>query len=450
MRIVVIGGVAAGMSAASQAKRRRPDAEVIVLERGPHVSYGSCGMPYNIEDPSREIADLVVITAEAFRRDRGIDVRLQHEALSIDVEGKRVRARDLVTGEEYDLSYDRLVIATGARAARPPIPGIDLPGIFLLRELTDGEAIKKAIAERRPRRVAIVGGGYIGLEMSEAFRHLGLEVAILERLDQVAPGYDPEIAGQIEAELRRNGVDVRTGVTVRAFEPTDRGLRIQTDQTSLEVEMALVAVGVRPNAELAEAAGIRLGASGAIAVDDRMRTSAPDVWAAGDCAEAQNVVTGRPVWVPLGTTANKQGKVAGANAADADERFRGIAGTAAFKVFDLHVGRTGLSLHEAEAAGISAIRSLSRHRTRGHNYPGSKPITTVLTLEKETGRLLGAQVVAPEGVAGRVNVYATALYAGMDVDDLAALDLAYAPPLAPVWDPILIAARVAQKDLGRD
>jgi len=450
MRIVVIGGVAAGMSAASQARRRRPDAEVIVLERGPHVSYGACGMPYNIEDPERDIEDLVVITAENFRREREIDVRLRHEALSIDVEKKTVRAKDLASGEEYDLAYDKLVIATGAEAVRLPIPGADLPGVFHLRELSDGAAIKEAVAASKPRHAVIVGGGYIGLEMTEAFRHLGIEVTLLERLDRLAPGIDPLLAERVEDEVRRNGVRVRTGASVTSIEPAGSGLRIRTGDEAVEADFVLVAAGVRPRVALAAAAGIRLGKTGAIAVDDRMQTNVPDVWAAGDCAEARSVVTDQPVWVPLGTTANKQGKVAGANAAGADERFRGIASTAAFKVFDLHVGRTGLNLREAEAVGLSAIRSVSKHRTRGHNYPGSSPITTVLTVERETGRLLGAQMVASEGVAGRTNVYATALLAGMDVDDLAALDLAYAPPLAPVYDPILIAARVAQKDLGKD
>lgn len=448
MRIVVVGGVAAGMSAASQAKRRRPDAEVVVLERGPHVSYGACGMPYNIEAPEREIEDLVVITPERFRNERKIDVRLRHEALAIDAEAKLVRARDLEAGREVDFPYDRLVIATGASAVRLPLPGSELEGVFLLRELTDGAAIKEAVKERNPRHAVIVGGGYIGLEMTEAFRHLGIEVTILERLEQLAPGFDDLLAGQVREEVERNGARVRTGVTVEGFERAGRRLLVRTDRGPVETDLVLVAVGARPNVTLARDAGVRLGATGAIAVDEGMRTNLPDVFAAGDCAEAMHRVSGRPVWVPLGTTANKQGKVAGANAAGADERFRGIVGTAAFKVFDLQVGRTGLGVQEAESLGLEAIRSVSKHRTRGHNYHGAAPVTTVLTVERGSGRLLGAQMVASEGVAGRIDVYATALTARMDVEEIGSLDLAYAPPLAPVYDPILIAATVAQKDLS--
>jgi NADPH-dependent 2,4-dienoyl-CoA reductase/sulfur reductase-like enzyme len=449
MRIVVIGGVAAGMSAASQAKRRRPDVEVVALEKGPYVSYGACGMPYNIEDPDRSMEDLVVITPERFRTEREIDVRTGHEALRIDAARKLVRVRDLGSSEEYDLAYDRLVIATGASAVRLPLPGAELDGVFVLRELTDGGAIKQAIAERQPRHVAIVGGGYIGLEMCDVLLRRGIVVTILERLDQLAPGIDSTLAGQIRAEVERHGAQVRTGASVEGFERRGGGLLVRTDGEAVEADLVLVAVGARPNVRLAKDAGVDVGPTGAIAVDDSMRTNLPDVFAAGDCVEALHLVSGEPVWVPLGPTANKQGKVAGANAIGADERFRGIVGTAAFQVLDLQVGRTGLSLEEAERLGLDAFRSESRHRTRGHSFPGSGPVTTVLTVERGTGRLLGAQQVGPEGVQGRINVYATALTAGMAAGDLSHLDLAYAPPLAPVYDPLLISGTVAEKELER-
>lgn len=449
MRVVVVGGVAAGMSAASQAKRRQPNAEVIAIERGPFVSYGACGIPYNIEAPERDIEDLVVITPERFRDERGIDVRLRHEAVAIDARQKTVRIRSLESGREEKLSYDRLVIATGASATKPPLPGIDLDGVFLLRELTDGAAIKESIAVKNPRHVAIIGGGYIGLEMTEAFRNLGIGVTILERMDQLAPGMDPELAALVRAEVERNEVEVRTETSVEGIERAAERLVVRTDGGSVEADLVLVSVGVRPNVSLAREAGVKLGETGAIAVDEGMRTNLPDVFAAGDCAEALHRVSGKQVWVPLGTTANKQGKVAGANAVGADERFAGIVATAAFKVFDLQVGRTGLGLEEARDLGLDAFRSLSEHRTRGHNYPGWSPTATVLFVERGNGRLLGAQMVASEGVAGRIDVFATALTARMDVAEVGALDLSYAPPLAPVYDPILIAASVAQKDLRR-
>jgi CoA-dependent NAD(P)H sulfur oxidoreductase len=447
MRIVVIGGVAAGMSAASQAKRRCPEAEVIVLERGSHVSYGACGMPYNIEDPRRSIEELVVLSA-AKLRERGIDVRTRHEALSIDPEHRLVRARDLDGRAPYELAYDQLVLATGASAIRPALPGIELPGVFALRELSDGAAIKAFLATQNPSSAIIIGAGYIGMEMAESLRHRGLSVTVLEKALQVLPGLEPDLAKLVQGELERNEVRVETGVEVRGIERGARALVVHTSRGDFAASMVLVAVGVRPNIGLARAAGISLGATGAIAVDDRQRTSAANVYAAGDCAEARHRVTDQPVWVPLGTTANKQGRIAGANAAGANECFHGIVGTAAFKVFGLQVGRTGLSGGEMARAGLAGARSASAHRSRGHAFPGSTSIATILFVEQGTDRLLGAQMVGGEGVAGRIGVLATALHAGMTLEQLESLDLAYAPPLAPVYDPILIAAGVARKELA--
>lgn len=450
-RIVVIGGVAAGMSAASQAKRRSPGSEVVVLERGPFVSYGACGMPYNIQDPARPIEDLVVLTPERARKERGLDVRTRQEVASIDTAARSLLVRDLATGSTYALSYDALVIATGAIAVKPPLAGLTLPGVFLLRELTDGAALKRHLAEARPRRAAIVGAGYIGMEMAEVLRARGLEVTVLEKLGQVVPGFDPAIADLVLAELQRHGVRVETGVSVQAVE-ADGGaaaLRVRTDRGAFPADLVLLSVGIRPNVALAREAGILLGETGAIAVDSAMRTGTPGVFAAGDCAEAEHLVSGRPVYVPLGTTANKQGKVAGANAAGADERFGGIVGTAAFKVFDLEVGRTGLGPEEARRAGFDAVAALSRHGSRGHAYPGGAAITTVLVAEEGSGRLLGGQMAGAGAVAKRVDVLATALQARMTVADLESLDLSYAPPFAPVYDPILIAATVARKELSR-
>lgn len=448
-RIVVIGGVAAGMSAASQAKRRAPDAEVVVLERGPHVSYGACGMPYNLLDPQRQMEDLVVITPERFRRERGIDVRTRHEATAIDVRGRRIRARDLASGAELELPYDALVVATGARAVRPPLPGLELPGVFVLRELADGAVMKRFLAEAAPRRAVIVGAGYIGMEMAEALRGRALEVTVLEKMDQLLPGFARPIVQAVQGELTRNGIAVRTGISVQEVRRAGGGLEVRTDGGVFPADLVLVSIGVRPNTALAEAAGIALGATGAIAVDEAQRTSAPGVWAAGDCAEARHLVTGHSAWIPLGTTANKQGKIAGANAAGADERFGGVVGSAAFKVLGLEVGRTGLGAVEASRAGLDFIAATSVHRSRGHAYPGASAITTVLLAERGSGRLLGAQMVGAEGITGRIDVYATALSARLTVSALEQLDLAYAPPLAPVYDPVLVAAAVAQKELAK-
>ncbi|NLE47369.1 MAG: FAD-dependent oxidoreductase [Sandaracinaceae bacterium] len=450
LRVVVIGGVAAGMSAASQAKRRMPGAEVIVIERGPFISYGACGMPYNLEDPSREMEDLVVLTPEVARKKRGIDVRTKSEVLAIDTERKRVRYREDGSEVEEELHYDRLIIATGARPVVPPFPGTDLPGVFLLRELDDGIAIKRFVAEKNVKKAIIVGGGYIGLEMADGLRGRGVEVHIIEMRDRVAAGFSAKPAELAAEELERHGVGLSLETRVEAIESSaDHRLRVKTDKGDFEGDMVLLSIGIRPNRELAEAAGIAIGETGAIAVDEMQRTNIQDVFAAGDCAEARHRVTNAPTYIPLGPTANKQGKIAGANAVGAGERFAGIVGTAAFKVFDIELARTGLSLEEAERAGLSAFESSSEHGTRGHGYPGGGRLHTTLIVERGTGRLLGAQLAGDEGAAGRVNVYAAALASGATVGEIASYDLAYAPPFAPVYDPILIAATVAQKDLAR-
>ncbi len=443
MRILVIGGVAAGMSAASQAKRRLPEAEVIVFERGPHVSYGACGMPYNIADPKREMDDLVVMTAETFRNKRHIDVRTGHEVTAIHPDRHQITVRDLTSGQASTEPYDRLIIATGAAAVRPPIDGLDGANVFVLRQLTDGDAIKRYIADQAPRRAVIIGAGYIGMEMAEALAERGLSVTVLEGKDQVVPGFAPEIAEQVHEELTRNNVTVITGVRVERLDHHDGATRVMAGQTAYPADLVLVCTGVRPNTRLAERAGIALGPTGAIAVDRFLATNRPDIFAAGDCAEAWHRIADAPAYIPLGTTANKQGKLAGANATGAGLVFPGIDGTAGFRVFDLEVARTGLGPEQVDPH--SAVTALSRQRSRGHGFPGAATLTTLLLMEQATGKLLGAQMVGAEGVALRIDVLATALRAGMTVAEIETLDLAYAPPFAPVYDPVLIAATVGHK-----
>lgn len=447
--IVVIGGVAAGTSAASQAKRRAPDADVILLERGREVSYGACGIPYNLQEPQRPIEDLIAISAGRFRTERQIDVRLRHEAVTIDAAAKRVQVRDLAAGKDYAVPYSELIIATGARAALLDVPGHDLPGVFTLRELADGDAIKRYLAEHAPRSAVIVGAGYIGMELAETFRARDLSVTVLEKGPAVVPGFSPEIARLAHEELAAHGVAVETGVTLRAIERGDSGaaLAVVTDQSRLAADLVLIATGVRPNVEIAKAAGVKLGATGAIAVDDRQRTNLAHVWAAGDCAEARHLVSGEAVWIPLGTTANKQGKIAGANAVGGDERFRGIVGTGVFKLFDLQVARTGLGPSELKRLGLEFIAAESKQVSRANSVSGGETIRTMLFVERGSGRLLGAQMAGRDGVGGRIDVYATALHAELTVAQIEGLDLAYAPPFAPVYDPVLIAATVAKKAL---
>lgn len=449
-RIVIVGGVAAGMSAASQAKRRSPHARVVVFERGPYISYGACGMPYNIEDPGRSIEDLVVLTPEKAREDRGIELHLNHEVASVDPAAKTLRVRDLGSGQERTETYDMLVLATGASAVRLPLPGFDLPGVTVLRELTDGALIKRLLAEGR-RRAAIIGAGYIGMEMAHVLSTRGLQVTVLEKLPQILPGWGQETVALVLEELQRHDVTVRTGVTVTGAEAGPEGsvARVLTDDGPVEADLVVQAVGVRPNVHLAAEAGLRLGETGAVWVNQYQRTSDESVWAAGDCAEAYHRVLRRNAWIPLGTTANKQGRIAGANAVGAGQRFAGIVGTAGFKVFDLEVARSGLGLEQARAEGFEPVSVTIRQRSRAHGYSGASPIQVTLVADGPTGVLLGAELAGREGAALRANVIAAALASHMTVTDLQGLDLVYAPPFAPVWDPVLVAANQLVKKTGR-
>lgn len=446
-RIVVIGAVAAGTSAASQAKRRRPDAEVILLERGPDISYGACGIPYNLQDASRSLDDLVAVSAERFRSERRVDVRLRHEVTAIEPATRRVQVRELDAGRDYSLDYDALIVATGAKAARLTIPGADLPGVHVLRELTDGERLKQQLDEAAPRSALLVGGGYIGMELAETLRGRGLEVTLLEKGPDVLAGFAPELVALAREELGRQRVRVETGIELRAIERDGRGLVARTDRGDFPTDLIVISVGVEPNVELAKAAGVQLGDTGAIAVDDQQHTNLAGVFAAGDCAEAKHLVSGKQVWVPLGTTANKQGKVAGANAVGGHERFAGIVGSAVFKMFDLQVARTGLGPADLARLPLDALTSVSKQFSRAKSAGGGEPIQTVLYVERGSGRLLGAQMAGRDGVGQRIDVFAAALHAGMTVEQVEDLDLAYAPPFAPVYDPISIAATVARKDL---
>ncbi len=452
-RLVVIGGVAAGMSAASSAKRIRPEMEVTVLERDSSISYGACSLPYYISDDVRDINDLVVLTPEAAERERGITVLTRHEALFIDAQEKEISARDLREGREVTVPYDKLVLATGGVPIIPPLPGKDLKNIFTIRTLNDGLAIKRYIDKEQPKRAVIVGGGYIGMEMCESFRKRGLEVTVIEKMDRVLGTMDREVTAIVEEKLAAKGVQLIKETSVEGFKGaggvvkkviTDRG-----ERGEFEADLVLLAVGVRPDARLAEATGMALGARGAVAVDEHLRTSTPDIYAAGDCAEALHLVTGKKVYIPLGTTANKQGRVAGENVAGLSSVFEGVVGTAVTKIFDLEVARTGLTALEARNGGYEHFSSTIQGWSRSRAYPGGKPITITYVVEEGTGRLLGAQMVGEEGVAHRIDTIAAALYSQMTVEDVARLDLSYAPPFATVWDPILIAANVAVKRLKK-
>jgi NADPH-dependent 2,4-dienoyl-CoA reductase/sulfur reductase-like enzyme len=448
-RVIVVGGVAAGMSAASQIRRRRPETRVTVFERGNYISYGACGMPYNIEDPNREIEDLVVLTPENAREKRGIDLRLRHEAKGLDLDGGTVTVVDLESGKETREPFGALVIATGARAVRLPLDGFDLPGVHVLRDLGDGAAIKEA-CNRKVTSAVIIGAGYIGMEMAHVLTERGFRVTVLEKLPQLLPGWHEESVAVVEETLTERGVEFRTGVTVHGAEAGSDGrvAAVVTDDQSHEAEFVLVAAGARPNTELAVSGGLRIGDSGAIWVNQNQQTSHEAVWSAGDCAEAYHRILRRNAWIPLGTTANKQGRIAGANVLGAEMRFRGVVGTAGFVVFDLEVARSGLGEDEAKNEGFDPVAVTIRQSSRAHSYPGGVPVQVRLVADRETGLLLGAEIVGRKGAALRINPVAAALAAHMTVADLQSMDLVYAPPFAPVWDPVLVAANQLIKRVG--
>ena len=437
-RLVVIGGDAGGMGAATQARRMRPDLDIVALERGRHTSYSACGIPYLVGGEVERVDDLVVRTPQELRESHRIDVRMQHEAMGIDLDRREVEVRDHEHRRTVRVGFDQLVLGLGSVPKRPPIPGIDLPHVRGVQTLDDGEDLL-ALAGSGCRDVVVVGGGYIGLEMAEAFLRRGCTVTVLEGAPEVMRTLDPDMGRLVSDAMRRHGIDVRCGSAVRAI--TEQS--VVTDGAEIAADLVVLGLGVAPNAGIAEEAGIALGPTGAIAVDRRQRTSADGVYAAGDCCESQHLVSGRPVHIALGTHATKQARVAGTNIGGGYATFPGVVGTAVTKVCDTEVARTGLGEAEAADAGFEVHVAKIESTTRAGYFPGAQPLTVKLLAERSSGRVLGAQIVGREGAAKRIDVVATALHARLDVEQMTSLDLSYAPPFAPVWDPVLVAARKA-------
>ncbi|NCA68902.1 MAG: hypothetical protein EOM91_02140 [Sphingobacteriia bacterium] len=448
MRLIVIGGVAAGMSAASQARRADPNAEIIVLEKGGDVSYGACGLPYKLP-PAARMEDLQVISAERFREERKIDVRLWHEVERIDRDAREVsgRSRD----GAFALGYDKLIICTGARVWTPPITGLETlwwRGAYPLKTLEDGRLIKAALTANPPRHVVVIGAGYIGLEATENFAEMGAAVTVVEALPEILPWLPAAQRARLMDEAAAHGVEMLVGTRVESLARVGETIQVTTSQRLLEADLVLVATGVRPESGLAEAAGLRLGAAGAIALDASLRTSDPHILAAGDCADAIHAITGASVWVPLALRANRAGKLAGDNACGRDRRAPPVLGTAVFKFFGLEIARTGLSSDEAAAAGLDAAAVEIVAGTRAGYYPGGGKLSVWLLGERGTGRLLGCCMVGPEAAAHKIDTVAAALHAGLTAEQLHAMDLAYAPPFGPSWSPLLIAASQLSKALS--
>lgn len=435
-RLVVLGGNAGAMGAATQAKRLQPDLEVVAFERGTYTSYSACGIPYFVGDEVDSLDQLVARTPEEHRR-RGIDARLRHEVEGIDLHRQIVHARDLDAGTDVEEHFDLLSIGLGARARLPEIPGIQLPFVRGVATLADGQALLREAERVQCKKVVVVGGGYIGLEMAEAFTRWGASATVLDAGQQVMHTLDPDMATLVSDAMERLDLPLHIGVRATAFEEG----RVVTDHGDFEADIAVLGLGVRPNSEIAGAAGITLGVRDAIVVDDHQRTSADGVWAAGDCCDSLHRVTGERAYIALGTVANRQARVAGLNIGGRDATFPGVLGTAVTRICDTEIGRTGVTEREAVAAGIELRAARIESTTRAGYYPGAAPIVVKLLAESGTGRIVGGQVVGGEGAAKRIDVVATAVWNRMTAEEVVNLDLSYAPPFSPVWDPVQTAAR---------
>jgi NADPH-dependent 2,4-dienoyl-CoA reductase/sulfur reductase-like enzyme len=451
-RVVVVGGDAAGMSAASQAKRLRgDDLEVVALERGHHTSYSACGIPYWVGGDVGSADDLVARTPEQHRTN-GIDLRMLSEATALDLDRREVEVRDHAGGSTYRLGFDHLVLATGARPRRPDLPGVDAPGIHGVQTLDDGERLLESL-ERQPQRAVVVGGGYIGIEMAEAMVNRGLEVTVLTRSAEPMATLDPDMGRIVHVAMEAMRIDVRTDVQLHAFETGADGqvTGVATSDGTFAADLVVLGTGVGPETTLARDAGLTLGRWAGLVTDVQMRVfDAEGVWAAGDCVESIDLVSGNRVHVALGTHANKQGRVLGTNLGGGYATFPGVVGTAVSKVCDLEIARTGLREVDCDVVGYQHLSVTVDSSTRAGYYPGAATITVKLVVERGTGRLLGGQIVGREGAAKRIDALAVALWNRMSVEEIAMLDLGYAPPFSPVWDPVLIAARKAADAVRAD
>ena len=451
-RLVVIGGDAAGGSAASQAKKRNPDLDVVMFERGRATSYSACGIPYWIGGAVGSEAALIARTPEQHRA-AGIDVRMRTEVVGIDLDKRTVQWRDLDGDDEGSEPFDDLVYATGSVPMRPPVPGIDAAGVYGVQVLDDGVALRAELDSGRVQRVVVVGGGYIGLELAEACRTRGFDVTVVDMSATPVGTFDPDVGEFIADAVRGEGITLVLSDGVAAVEvgPDGRACAVVTQSgRELPADLVVLGLGVRPDVRLAQEAGIPLGTSRGIAVDTRMRTQVDGVWAAGDCVESLHRLSGQRMVVALGTHANKQGRVAGINIGGGYATFPGVIGTAITKICDTEAARTGLSSREAEAAGYAFVTAVVDSTTRAGYFPGARPIRVKMIAERRTGRLLGAQVVGKQAAAKRIDALAICIWNEMSVDEILSLDLSYAPPFSPVWDPVLIAARKAFEAVEAD
>ncbi len=449
-KIVVIGGVACGPKAACRAKRLDPSAEVIIVEKGEEISYGACGLPFYLEGEVPNVKDLtttpvgVVRDVNFFKAVKGVDVLLNTEAVSIDRKKKEVLVRNVKDGSEQTLFYDKLVLATGSSPVRPPIPGIDLAGIHCLKTLTDGVRLKKAIEEAPGKNAVIVGAGLIGMECLEPLLKAGFKVNVVEKLPFVLPALlDEEMAVPLMKHITSKGVTFHLNDGVSSFDGNGRVQKVKTEKTEIAADLVLLAIGFRPNIKLAQDAGLETSPMG-IKVDAHLRTSDPDIYAGGDCVESYNIVTGRPLYAPMGSTANKHGRVIGNNLAGWNSTFSGICGTGVCNILGFNVARTGLTERDARNEGMEVLTSLCPAPDKPHYMKDAKLIHLKMVAEKYSGRLLGVQILGPGEVLSRVDTAAAILKSGGTVDDCFETDMAYAPPFSPALDNLIVAANVIQ------
>ena len=446
-RLLVIGGVAAGPKVAAKARRGDPDMEIVVYQEEDEISYAGCGLPYYISGVIGERDDLISRTPGKFALE-GIRILKNRRIENIDVQNHVISGQKIGSGENFTDRYDRLVIATGAYPIRPKIEGIDLNNIFYLRSIFDADAIFERIRTENIRNVVIAGGGYIGLEMAESLIHRGKNVTIVELAPQILTLFDEDFAGILRQYLEKKGVKVFTSEGIKALRGKEgKVTHVQTVSREIEADAVLMSLGIRPQVELAKQAGLRIGETGAIWINEKMETSAEGIYAAGDCVETTHLITGKKVWIPLGSTANKQGRVVGVNVCGGNATFPGVMGTTVFKTFDFNVAKTGLNMREAEKEGFHPIQAIVRGHDRAHYYPGRKESTLKVIADKETGRILGGQAIG-EGPSDKfIDILAMALHAKMTCRELGNVDLAYAPPFSPVLSPVIVAANVIMNKL---